>query len=74
MNLLEENMVCMGFTTDCLFAGAQTRVSPFLFATIEGVVRFHSAFEITFGIHHSIKATQELVVQRSIQIILDMVI
>ncbi|MBT3726406.1 hypothetical protein HOG21_01545 [bacterium] len=38
-------------------------------ATIEGVVLFHSAFGITLASHPSIKATQELVVQRSIPII-----
>jgi hypothetical protein len=39
-------------------------------ATIEGVVLFHSALGITFASHPSIKATQLLVVPKSIHIIL----
>ena len=53
----------------CLFAGVPTIIEPSLFATIEGVVLFPSAFGITFASHPSIKATQELVVPRSIPII-----
>jgi hypothetical protein len=69
INLLAENIVPAGFVIACLLAGIQTIMFPSLLATILGVVLFHSAFGITFASHHSIKATQELVVQRSIQII-----
>jgi hypothetical protein len=69
INLLAEKIVQAGFVIACLFAGVQTMIFQSLLATIEGVVLFHSAFGITFASHHSITATQEFVVHRSIQII-----
>jgi len=54
----------------CLLAGVPTIIVPsLLVATTLGVVLFHSKFGITFASHPSIKATQELVVPKSIQII-----
>jgi hypothetical protein len=69
MNLFAEKIVPAGFVIACLFAGVQTITLQSLCATIEGVVLFHSAFGITFASPHSIKATQEFVVPKSIQII-----
>jgi hypothetical protein len=66
---LAEKIVPEGLVIDCLFAGVPTIIFPSLDATILGVVLFHSALGITFASHHSIKATQELVVPKSIQII-----
>jgi len=73
MNLLAENIVPAGLVIACLFAGVPTIIFQSLLATIEGVVLFHSAFGITFASHHSMKATQEFVVPRSIQIIFHIV-
>jgi hypothetical protein len=53
----------------CLFAEVQTIVKLSLLATIDGVVLFHSEFGITLASQPSIKATQEFVVHKSIQII-----
>ncbi|MDR1944841.1 MAG: hypothetical protein LBQ59_01825, partial [Candidatus Peribacteria bacterium] len=58
----------------CLFADVPTIIFQSLAATILGVVLFHSALGITFASHHSIKATQELVVPKSIQIIFHIVL
>jgi hypothetical protein len=69
INLFAENIVQSGFVIACLFAGVQTMILPSFAATILGVVLFHSRFGITFASHASINATQEFVVQRSIQII-----
>jgi len=69
MNRFAEKMVCSGLVTACRLAGVPTIVSPFLLATTEGVVRFHSAFGMIFASPHSINATAELVVPRSIPII-----
>jgi len=69
MNLLAEKIVPAGFVIACLFAGVPTIIFPSLWATIEGVVLLPSAFGITFASPHSMKATQEFVVPRSIQII-----
>lgn len=53
--------------TACLLAAAPTSFSPYLVkATTEGVVRTPSAFSMTLGVLPSISATQELVVPRSI--------
>jgi len=55
----------------CLFAGSPTFLSPFsVKATIDGVVLLPSLFGITTGSLPSITATHELVVPRSIPIIL----
>jgi hypothetical protein len=70
INLFAENIVPFGLVIACLFAGVPTIVFPSLStATIEGVVLFPSAFGITFASPHSMNATQELVVPKSIQII-----
>jgi len=54
----------------CLFAGVPTTIAQSLFtATTEGVVLFHSEFGITLASPPSMKATQELVVPKSIHII-----
>jgi len=69
INLLAENIVPAGFVIACLLAGVPTIIAQSLLATIEGVVLFHSAFGITLASPPSIKATQLLVVPKSIQII-----
>jgi hypothetical protein len=54
----------------CLFAAAPTSLYPYLVkATTEGVVLEPYAFSMTLGVLPSIKATQELVVPRSIPMI-----
>ena len=64
-------MVLIGLVTACLFAGSPTlRSPPSTKATIEGVVLFPSALGITTGSLPSITETQELVVPKSIPIIL----
>lgn len=53
----------------CLLAAAPTNLSPSLVnATTDGVVLAPSEFYITFGVDPSIKATHELVVPKSIPI------
>ena len=53
----------------CLLAAAPTSLYPYLVkAMTDGVVLTPSAFSITFGVWPYIKATQELVVPRSIPI------
>src|SRR5471030_148447 len=63
--------VLEGLVTAWRFAGWPTRRSPSSrIATTEGVVRAPSAFSITFGVLPSMMATHELVVPRSMPIIL----
>src|SRR3954464_8828057 len=63
--------VLLGLVTAWRLAGWPTRRSPSSWmATTEGVVRAPSAFSITFGVLPSMMATHELVVPRSIPIIL----
>lgn len=53
--------------TACLFAADPTSLYPyFVKAMTDGVVLIPSEFSITLGVCPSIKATQELVVPRSI--------
>src|SRR3954454_23670708 len=71
MKRLIENTVFSGLVTAWRFATAPTRRSPPpVNATTDGVVRAPSAFSITFGSEPSITAMQELVVPRSIPIVL----
>src|SRR5437762_184270 len=63
--------VLVGLVTAWRLAGWPTSRSPSSRkATTEGVVRAPSAFSITFGVLPSMMATHELVVPRSIPIIL----
>jgi hypothetical protein len=73
INLFAEKIVPAGLVIACLFAGVPTIILLSLWATILGVVLFHSAFGITFASQPSINATQELVVHKSIQIIFHIV-
>jgi hypothetical protein len=53
----------------CLLAAAPTNLYPSLVkATTDGVVLAPSEFSMTLGVDPSIKATQELVVPKSIPI------
>src|ERR1700722_12273174 len=71
MKRLIEYTVFSGFVTAWRFATCPTRRSPVLvIATTEGVVRPPSWFGITTGSPPCITATTELVVPRSIPIIL----
>src|SRR5512139_351631 len=64
-------MVLIGLVTACLLAGSPIFLSPsFKKATIEGVVLRPSLLAITTGSFPSITETQELVVPKSIPIIL----
>ena len=66
-----EAIVFVGFVTACLLAGSPTLISPpSTNAITEGVVLFPSAFGMTTGSLPSITETQELVVPKSIPIIL----
>src|SRR5437868_4474971 len=66
--------VLAGLVTACRLAGWPTRRSPSsMKATTEGVVRAPSAFSITFGVLPSMMATHELVVPRSMPMILLMI-
>ena len=66
-----EMMVRSGLVTAWRLATWPTRRSPFLAkATTEGVVRPPSALAMTVGSPPSMTATQELVVPRSIPMIL----
>ncbi|MNQ84340.1 hypothetical protein D3C85_994650 [compost metagenome] len=68
---LIEAIVLVGFVTACLFAGSPTLISPpSTKAMIDGVVLFPSALGITTASLPSITETQELVVPKSIPIIL----
>src|SRR5580698_5469441 len=63
--------VLEGLVTACRLAGWPTSRSPSsMMPTTEGVVRAPSAFSITFGVLPSMMATHELVVPRSMPIIL----
>ena len=71
MNRFTEAMVLAGLVMACRLAGAPTRRSPsFLNATTEGVVRPPSALGTTTGSLPSMTATTELVVPRSMPMIL----
>ena len=71
MNRLIEKMVFSGLVTACRFATWPTRRSPDLVnPTTDGVMRLPSGLVITTGSPPSITATTELVVPRSIPIIL----
>src|SRR5436190_16879894 len=71
MKRLIEKIVFCGFVTCWRFAGAPTSRWPsFVNATTDGVVRPPSAFGMTAGSPPSITATQELVVPRSIPMVL----
>ena len=75
INLFIEEIVFVGLVTACLFAGSPTLISPSSTNAItEGVVLFPSALGITVGSLPSITATQELVVPKSIPIILLIII
>src|SRR5690606_5931567 len=75
MKRLMDEMVLPGLVTACLFAGSPTLISPpSTKAITDGVVLFPSAFGTTTGSLPSITATQELVVPKSIPIILPMLI
>ena len=66
-----EAIVFVGLVTACLFAGSPTLISPpSTNAITDGVVLLPSAFAITTGSPPSITATHELVVPKSIPIIL----
>src|SRR5258705_9171823 len=71
MKRLMEKTVFSGLVTAWRLATAPTRRSPpGVKATTDGVVRAPSAFSMTFGSEPSITAIQELVVPRSIPIVL----
>jgi hypothetical protein len=71
MNRLMEKTVFVGLVMACRFAGSPTFRSPLSTkATMDGVVRLPSLLGITTGSFPSITATQELVVPKSIPIIL----
>ncbi|CRH92142.1 Uncharacterised protein [Chlamydia trachomatis] len=65
-------MMVSGFVTAWRFAASPTMISPFLNDTTEGVVRLPSGFAIIFDSFPSRTATAELVVPKSIPMILDM--
>ena len=72
MSRFTEENVREALVTACRLAAMPTRRSPaFVKATTEGVVRPPSVLGITTERPFSIKATQELVVPRSIPISLD---
>ena len=71
MRRLVAYTVLVGLVTACRLAGWPTSRSPSsMKATTEGVVRAPSAFSITLGVLPSMMATQELVVPRSMPMIL----
>src|SRR5215211_6870583 len=75
MKRLIEKIVLSGFVTARRLAGAPTRRSPpSVNATTEGVVRAPSAFSITVGSPPSRTAMHELVVPRSIPMVLAIVL
>ena len=75
MKRLMDAMVRSGLVIACRLAGSPILRSPLsIKATTEGVVRFPSSFGITTGSFPSITATQELVVPRSMPIILPIVV
>src|SRR3954467_7478465 len=72
---LIEKMVCLGLVTAWRLATWPTSRSPSLVnATTEGVVRPPSAFGMTTGSPPSMTATTELVVPRSMPMILEAMI
>ena len=72
MNRLIEKMVCLGLVTAWRLATWPTSRSPSLVnATTDGVVRPPSALGMTTGSPPSMTATTELVVPRSIPMILE---
>src|SRR5215218_4373971 len=72
MNRLIEKMVFLGFVTAWRLATWPTRRSPSLVkATTDGVVRPPSALGMTTGSPPSMTETTELVVPRSIPMILE---
>ena len=74
MRRLIAKTVLSGLVTPCRFATLPTRRSPSLAnETTEGVVRLPSAFGMTRGSPSSTKATQELVVPKSIPMIFPIV-
>jgi hypothetical protein len=65
-------MVFSELVMDCLLAGAPTNRYPDLVkATMEGVVLLPSELGMTLGVLASMRATQELVVPKSIPMIVD---
>ena len=71
MKRLIEKTVFSGFVTACRLATWPTRRSPdFVKPTTDGVIRLPSGFVMTTGSPPSITATTELVVPRSMPIIL----
>ncbi len=71
MKRLIEKIVFSGFITACRLATVPTSRSPeSVNATTDGVVRPPSAFSSTVGSPPSITATHELVVPRSMPIVL----
>ncbi len=64
------NRVLLGLVTAWRLAAWPTRISPSANATMDGVVRSPSEFSMTFGSLPSMTATHELVVPRSIPMIL----
>jgi hypothetical protein len=71
MKRLMEETVLVGLVMACLLAGSPTFRSPFSTkATMDGVVLLPSLLGITTGSFPSITETHELVVPRSIPIIL----
>lgn len=63
------NTVFYELVMACLFAAEPTNLSPYLVkAMTDGVVLEPYAFSITFGVCPSMTATQELVVPKSIPI------
>ena len=73
MSRLMEATVRVGLVMACRLAMVPTRRSPSLNATTEGVVRAPSLLGITTGSPPSRTATQELVVPKSIPMILPIV-
>jgi hypothetical protein len=71
MNLLIDAIVLVGLVIACLLAGSPIFLSPLSRnATIDGVVLLPSSLAITTGSLPSMTATHELVVPKSIPIIL----
>ncbi len=69
-----EKIVFFGFVTCWCFAGCPTRRSPLsVNPTTEGVIRLPVLLIRTFACPPSMTATQELVVPRSMPMILDIV-
>ena len=74
MRRLTAATVFAGLVTAWRLADCPTSTSPsFVKATIDGVVRSPSLFSMTLGLPPSMIATQELVVPRSMPIILPIV-